>query len=165
MHLLNKYKHLTALAVVILTAILLGWLSLNPSLTIALIGLWQLSQLALEKRSGTCFEVTSLTPSQVREFEGILLDLKRDLPELKRLKDLPEQIRKLADRNVRAIVTFPWGQASNGLSGEQIKKIAESFFVTNCKIIEGRFSTLGGNLVHRKARLPSNEMVLLLSPQ
>jgi adenine-specific DNA-methyltransferase len=72
---------------------------------------------------------------------------------------------KLAERKVRAILTFPWAKASNGLSGEQIKKISEGFFVSKCKIIEGRFSTLGGNLVHRKARLPSSEMVLLLSPQ
>jgi hypothetical protein len=65
----------------------------------------------------------------------------------------------------RAVVTFPAGIASNGVSGEDVVSIAEEYFGIEQKIVTGRFSTLGGNTVNRVARLPSDELILRLRPR
>ena len=71
----------------------------------------------------------------------------------------------LAERGVRTIVTFPREETSNGLSGSIVEDVAEEFFKVSKRTTNGRFSTLGGNLVHRKARIPAYEIILSLSPR
>ncbi len=64
-----------------------------------------------------------------------------------------------------AIVTFPAGLASNGLSGRIVKDIAGQFFRIKSTKITSRFSTLGGNLRNRDARQSSDELILTLTPR
>jgi adenine-specific DNA-methyltransferase len=71
----------------------------------------------------------------------------------------------LAERGVQTIVTFPREETSNGLSGSIVENVAEEYFKVSKQITNGRFSTLGGNLVHRKARIPAYEVILSLSPR
>jgi adenine-specific DNA methylase len=73
-------------------------------------------------------------------------------------------LRQLAERRVRVILTFPSGDSSNGLSGATVKLLAEANFAVKQEEVKGRFSTLGGNGVHRAARHPSSELILLLTP-
>ncbi|NDU93160.1 MAG: hypothetical protein G3I10_11265 [Ferrovum sp.] len=71
----------------------------------------------------------------------------------------------LAKRGCSAIVTFPAGECSNGLSGKIVTELASQYFHVEKKTVASRFSTLGGNNRHRQARQLSSEMILLLWPQ
>ena len=64
-----------------------------------------------------------------------------------------------------AIVTFPSGKTSNGLSGTTVGSLAEQFFRIKSRKVSSRFSTLGGNLRNRDARQASEELILTLSPR
>jgi adenine-specific DNA-methyltransferase len=70
----------------------------------------------------------------------------------------------LAERGVRTIVTFPMEKTSNGLSGRTVQTVAEKYFNASKRVVNGRFSTLGGNLSNRKARIPAYEVILKLQP-
>lgn len=74
-------------------------------------------------------------------------------------------LQTLADRGASAIVTFPAGAASNGLSGEAVKDIAEQHFQIDLEKVSSRFSTLGGNTKNRTARRDTHELILRLSPR
>jgi adenine-specific DNA-methyltransferase len=78
---------------------------------------------------------------------------------------LEELFNTLATRGVRGILTFPAGQASNGLSGQIVTDLASIFFKIRKMAVTGRFSTLGGNRILRAARSRSEEMILRLIPR
>ena len=69
----------------------------------------------------------------------------------------------LARKKANVIITFPAGQASNGLSGEDVKVLAADHFRIEEAKISSRFSTLGGDLKHRAARQQADELILTLS--
>ena len=77
---------------------------------------------------------------------------------------LDRLLEKLAERDVRTILTFPKEETSNGLSGSMVEKIAKKYFRSSRLVVNGRFSTLGGNLQNRKARIPAYEIILILTP-
>jgi len=77
---------------------------------------------------------------------------------------LDKLLSVLAERNVRTIVTFPKEKTSNGLSGSTVQTVAQKYFKTSKRTVNGRFSTLGGNLSNRKARIPAYEIILQLHP-
>ncbi len=64
-----------------------------------------------------------------------------------------------------AILTFPSAEASNGLSGDIVRDLADEFFVIRSAKVTSRFSTLGGNLRNRDARQASEELILTLKPR
>lgn len=74
-------------------------------------------------------------------------------------------LERLSVRRVSAILTFPAGRSSNGLTGEMVVSIAREHFKVEKQTIDGRFSTLGGNSQHRPARQESRELMLLLLPK
>jgi adenine-specific DNA-methyltransferase len=69
----------------------------------------------------------------------------------------------LAEKGVKAIVTFPEEETSNGLSGTIVEKLAKEYFKCKKTVVNGRFSTLGGNLLNRNARVPAYEVILELT--
>jgi adenine-specific DNA-methyltransferase len=71
----------------------------------------------------------------------------------------------LGKKKVKTIVTFPREETSNGLSGSYVQTVAERYFAVSKKVVNGRFSTLGGNLENRRARVPAYEIILLMSPR
>jgi hypothetical protein len=71
-------------------------------------------------------------------------------------------LKALAKVGCRVIVTFPAGACSNGLSGDAIEEVATEWFKIHRKVVNSRFSTLGGNNCHRKARTTSQELILVL---
>ena len=71
----------------------------------------------------------------------------------------------LAKRGVRTILTFPQEATSNGLSGTLIEEIGSQYFRVKKTIVNGRFSTLGGNLRNRKAMIPAYEIILVMKPK
>ncbi len=73
-------------------------------------------------------------------------------------------LAKLAERSVRTIVTFPEEETSNGLSGPIVEGVAGKYFMISKTVVNGRFSTLGGNSENRKARIPAYEIILTLEP-
>ena len=77
---------------------------------------------------------------------------------------LDRLLSKLAEKDVRTILTFPEEETSNGLSGAAVEEIAKKYFKSSKVVVNGRFSTLGGNLRNRKARIPAYEIILVLSP-
>jgi adenine-specific DNA-methyltransferase len=77
---------------------------------------------------------------------------------------LDKLLLKLAERDVRTILTFPEEETSNGLSGSAVEGIANKYFKSSKIVVNGRFSTLGGNLRNRKARIPAYEIILTLTP-
>jgi hypothetical protein len=74
-------------------------------------------------------------------------------------------LKTLSSVGSSAIVTFPAGKASNGLSGTIVKEVADQFFEIKSTKVASRFSTLGGNLRNRDARQPSDELILTLTPR
>ncbi len=73
-------------------------------------------------------------------------------------------IQMLAEKKCTVVFTFQSGEASNGLSGTYIKKVASEYFNITDYTVNGRFSTLGGNNEGRDARQKSSELILLMKP-
>jgi len=76
-----------------------------------------------------------------------------------------ELMSSVSARGAKAVVTFPAGTASNGLSGKMVREIASKFFRIEQQTVTTRFSTLGGNRITREARKNSQELILTLSPK
>lgn len=71
----------------------------------------------------------------------------------------------LASAGVKTIVTFPRTRSSNGLSGSDVKELADPHFVVESSRVRTRFSTLGGNHDHRPPRQRREELILVLNPR
>lgn len=78
---------------------------------------------------------------------------------------LEDLLRTLARKQVRVVLTFPAGEASNKLSGKVVRELAEKYFVMDRRMVKTRFSTLGGDNTHRKAHFSRGELMLLLRPK
>lgn len=78
---------------------------------------------------------------------------------------LTELMDALAESRCTTLFTFPNAECSNGLSGEHIRDLAAQYFTVTASTVSGKFSTLGGNNQKRKARLHSEELILLLKPK
>ncbi|MBM4025008.1 MAG: adenine methyltransferase [Planctomycetes bacterium] len=87
------------------------------------------------------------------------------------LNALEELLQTVAERHVRAVLTFPEHDCSNGLSGSLICDTAGKFFRATVKEVERKFSTLGGNNKTsetgngREARQTARELILVLKPR
>jgi adenine-specific DNA-methyltransferase len=84
-------------------------------------------------------------------------------------KALSELLAKLGETGARCIVTFPAHECSNGLSGEMVRELAREHFKVKEKLVQSKFSTLGGVDVEvgngRAARHAAEELILTLSPK
>ncbi|MCA1427870.1 DNA adenine methylase [Bradyrhizobium sp. NBAIM16] len=84
---------------------------------------------------------------------------------------LKRLLRTIAGQGAKAILTFPNHACSNGLSGSLISDIASEEFRVECKVVQSRFSSLGGtsdqrgNQAGRNARVDAQELVLILKPR
>lgn len=78
-------------------------------------------------------------------------------------KAFNELLAVLARRGAGVIITFPASQASNGLSGDDVKRLAAQHFRIEEEKVSSRFSTLGGDTKHRAARQDADELILTLS--
>lgn len=82
---------------------------------------------------------------------------------------LSELFEKIAVKKAKAIVTFPEGQCSNGLSGGIVRTVAREYFRIREKAVESKFSTLGGTADSsgkgRAARQQTRELIFLLTPK
>jgi adenine-specific DNA-methyltransferase len=78
---------------------------------------------------------------------------------------LERLLELLAEKGVRTVLTFPREETSNGLSGAAVEGIARTYFKCTTTVVNGRSSTLGGNLENRKARIPAYEVILVMSPR
>jgi adenine-specific DNA methylase len=77
---------------------------------------------------------------------------------------LEDLLEVLSGAGCAVIITFPAGEASNGLSGDAVQDIAEQFFRIKSAKVASKFSTLGGNLNNRQARQHAEELILTLLP-
>lgn len=73
-------------------------------------------------------------------------------------------LRSLAERGCRVILTFPRGDASNGINGQDLVDVASEWFEVDSCVIDSRFSTLGGNGYNRRARHKAQELLLTMRP-
>jgi adenine-specific DNA-methyltransferase len=84
---------------------------------------------------------------------------------------LKELLSRISHQGSRAILTFPEGECSNGLSGKAVRECANEFFSLKAKYVDSRFSSLGGRkeptegAKTRMPRMPVREMILLLDPR
>ena len=84
---------------------------------------------------------------------------------------LDDLLRTLASRSVRAILTFPDHNCSNGSSGNSVRKIASKHFLVRERQVASKFSTLGGTgddrggEAGRSARKHAQELMLVLKPR
>lgn len=74
-------------------------------------------------------------------------------------------LEKLADAKAEVVLTFPIGECSNGLSGDDVLSLSRNRFDVTRDIVNGKFSTLGGTGRSRPARHRSTEMLLQLVPR
>jgi len=83
---------------------------------------------------------------------------------------LDELLQNVSSCGAKAILTFPNHECSNGLSGEQVRHIAQRHFSIEIQMITSKFSTLGGTNGNggtshsRAARHDTQELVLVLRP-
>lgn len=75
---------------------------------------------------------------------------------------LGKLLSNLSESKATVIFTFPEGECSNGLSGDIVTEEAKQYFRIKKKIVQGRFSTLGGNKKKRASRKDSSELILLM---
>lgn len=73
-------------------------------------------------------------------------------------------LEKLAATGCTVVFTFPSSEASNGLSGDVVVEVANTWYSIERKLVNGRFSTLGGNNNHRASRHKSAELILIMKP-
>ncbi|KAB2757672.1 adenine methyltransferase [Brucella anthropi] len=82
---------------------------------------------------------------------------------------LSDLLQTISSVGASAILTFPDHACSNGLTGEQVRNMANAYFHVEDRYIETVFSTLGGHSLKlepnksRHARQPAKEMMLFLS--
>jgi len=82
-----------------------------------------------------------------------------------------ELLQTISSRGAKAILTFPDHECSNGLSGDDVRKIAKQHFSINEQIVSSKFSTLGGNNGNgekspaRAARHHAKELIMVLQPR
>jgi adenine-specific DNA methylase len=87
------------------------------------------------------------------------------------MEALGRLLRTISKQGAKAILTFPNHECSNGLSGSLISSIASESFRVECKVVQSRFSSLGGtsdqrgNQAGRNARVDAQELVLILKPR
>jgi adenine-specific DNA-methyltransferase len=84
-------------------------------------------------------------------------------------KAIEHLLHNIANRDARAIITFPDHDCSNGLSGALLREYARSDFTVSEFAVKNRFSTLGGAGKKygngRIARHAITELVLVLTPK
>jgi adenine-specific DNA-methyltransferase len=84
-------------------------------------------------------------------------------------KAFSELLTKIAAKGAKCILTFPAHECSNGLSGDTVRALAHEHFNVTEKLVQSRFSTLGGVDVEvgngRAARHTAEELILTLSPK
>lgn len=73
-------------------------------------------------------------------------------------------LKLLGDNGCRVVLTFPQGDASNGLNGEELVHLAREWFRVDATLVASRFSTLGGNGGNRSSRRRSGELVMTMMP-
>ena len=73
-------------------------------------------------------------------------------------------LESLAYRGCRVVLTFPQGDASNGVNGQELADLTRQWFVVKARVVDSKFSTLGGNGFNRRARHRTEELVLTLLP-
>jgi len=71
-------------------------------------------------------------------------------------------IKKISEKGIGIILTYPFKECSNGLSGENVLEICSEFYSIKKKFVYSNFSTLGGNGQNRLARNKVSEMILVL---
>lgn len=71
----------------------------------------------------------------------------------------------IANSGASAMVTFPAGGASNRLSGSRVREISGDLFEIEEEKVSSRFSTMGGDRLHRSARQDAEELILTLRPR
>ena len=107
---------------------------------------------------GTCSEVEGVGRYPPPSERPISLYSKKGTSE-QAINDL---LHSLAANGCTVVLTFPKAECSNGLSGERLEEMAHELFDVKRRSVRTRFSTLGGNLVNRKARNVSHELMLVL---
>lgn len=84
-------------------------------------------------------------------------------------KAFSELLATLGEKGATCIVTFPAHDCSNGLSGEVVRELAREHFKVKEKLVQSKFSTLGGVDVDvgngRAARHTAEELILTLLPK
>lgn len=76
---------------------------------------------------------------------------------------LERLLKKLSRTGATLIFTFPEKECSNGLSGSFIVEVASKWFNVRTLTSNSKFSTLGGNNIHRNARMHYDELVLVMT--
>ena len=82
----------------------------------------------------------------------------------KSIEEFDHLMLAIAVQGANAIVTFPAGAASNGLSGPIVEALSAQYFKVKKREVTSVFSTLGGNSSNRDARQGINELILFLEP-
>jgi adenine-specific DNA methylase len=87
-------------------------------------------------------------------------------------KALDHLLKTVSSQKAKAVLTFPDHECSNGLSGDLVRKTAKNYFRIQEKVVQSKFSTLGGNgrlsktgKKGRAARQKAKELILVLQPK
>lgn len=80
-----------------------------------------------------------------------------------------ELFQRLSERKATVLLTFPSGDASNGMDGDTVRALARRYFSVKSQLVPHTHSTLGGPANSkdgtRLARRPLNELLLVMMPK
>lgn len=166
MHLLfKKFRHTIGLLAVCLLASALVMLGAPVAAGIFIIGLWQLSQIAISKRRIVGCYITGMSQEQLDEFDTILRQLQAELPDRKKtVKDL-ETLQKAHDELRRELGRMKKSYAGSiGNSGvrwvgnvpfvtDECAKALTATVILGCSKIEGKLEAIFPDSTKRQRML------------
>lgn len=126
---LKKFQHTTALLAVCLLAFALVMLGAPVVVGIVVIGLWQLSQIAMSKRLFARCYISAFSPEQIEEFDAILRGLQADYPKLKGLADRFKTLEENNDQLRREVGRMKKSGINGGGTG--VRWVGNVPFVTD----------------------------------
>jgi len=132
---LKNYRHTLGLFAVCLMAFALVMLGAPLSNGILIVGLYQLSQFALSKRCGVCFEGL-ITPEQVKEFDSIMKTLRDQSVNWKAKETQLERLEnefKQMQRSLLARSGSGLARPRGGVSDECARSLASAVILHSAK--------------------------------
>ncbi len=127
---LRKYRHLTSLVAVIMAAFALVMLGAPLALGVFIVGLYQLSQFAMSKRTRFCC-VAGLTPEQLREFDAAMREVSENVAEWKLLPGRMRELERRNDEMAGELKKYRRLQAAGGIGGTGVRWIGNIPYVSD----------------------------------
>ena len=144
---LKKFRHTLALFAVCVLALAMVNLGAPLGVALMVVGLWQLSQIAMSKRKAGVFYISGLSNEQVEEFQEIMRSCSAEFPKVKGLAEkltslenlydeLNGQLRKMRKAGLNASQNGVRWQGDLPFVTDDCAKALTSVFILDCSRLD-----------------------------